>query len=455
MMFFVRKIKKFLLTGHERSVAAKKNIMAMFFLKGASILISLILVPLTINYVDTEIYGLWIAISSVVAWIGIFDIGINNGLRNRFAEAKAKNNNELAQCYVSTAYAMLSFIFIPILLIFIIVNQQIDWSKVFNVNSTYAYDLSIAMVIVVSYFCLKFILSTINIILIADQKPANSSFRTLCENIASLFVILLLLQFTEGSIIKLTIALCVVPLLVSFAFNISLFRCRYRLYRPKITKVKFSLLPNLLSIGFRFFVIQLAMLIQFQTSSLIIIRNFGGDDVTLYNVTYKYFSVLLMIYTILITPLWSSSTEAYAKSDFSWIKESVRKYNRILAVFFIIGILMLIVSNFVFDTWLGDGVVNTSFTISLFMLFYVYSLMIGRVEGSILNGIGALKIQMYSAIISPIVFVMLVYVGIFLELGLYSLLIAGIISNFNSYLLAPLQYKRIFKDNSKQKIWYA
>lgn len=39
--------------GHERSVKAKKNILASFIIKGLGIAISLVLVPLTINYVKS------------------------------------------------------------------------------------------------------------------------------------------------------------------------------------------------------------------------------------------------------------------------------------------------------------------------------------------------------------------------------------------------------------------
>ena len=38
--------------GHERSIEAKKNIIASFGLKGISIVVSFLLVPLTLNYLD-------------------------------------------------------------------------------------------------------------------------------------------------------------------------------------------------------------------------------------------------------------------------------------------------------------------------------------------------------------------------------------------------------------------
>ena len=86
-------IKNLLNKGHSRSVNAKKNILASLVIKGCSIAISLILVPLTIHYVNPTKYGIWLTLSSMVSWFGFFDIGFGNGLRNKFAEAKAKGQH--------------------------------------------------------------------------------------------------------------------------------------------------------------------------------------------------------------------------------------------------------------------------------------------------------------------------------------------------------------------------
>ena len=49
--------------------------------KGATSLIALVTIPLTINYFGKEQYGLWMIVSSVVIWLQLSDFGINNGLK--------------------------------------------------------------------------------------------------------------------------------------------------------------------------------------------------------------------------------------------------------------------------------------------------------------------------------------------------------------------------------------
>lgn len=97
--------------GHERSLRAKRNIISSLLIKGSSIIISFVTLPLVLNYIDASSYGIWLTLGSMVGWFAFFDIGLTQGLRNRFAVAKAEGNHELAQTYVSTTYAILSIVF--------------------------------------------------------------------------------------------------------------------------------------------------------------------------------------------------------------------------------------------------------------------------------------------------------------------------------------------------------
>src|SRR5674476_825157 len=129
--------------GHERSVKAKKNILLSIVIKGLSILISLVLVPLTIHYVNPTKYGIWLTLSSIITWFSFFDIGFGHGLRNKFAEALAKGEEELARIYVSTTYAILCIIIGIVLILFLCINPFINWAKILNTTQEMAGELSI------------------------------------------------------------------------------------------------------------------------------------------------------------------------------------------------------------------------------------------------------------------------------------------------------------------------
>ena len=442
--------------GHERSIKAKKNILFIAFLKSLGILSSLLLVPITISYVDKSHYGIWLTISSVVAWLSLLDIGLSNGMRNRFTEAIAKGDEKSAKAYVSTTYFSLSIIFFSLWVVFLLVNKYIDWCALLKITESNASDVSALVLIVFSYFCMQFVLRIVNTILTANQQPAKSSLIDVLGQLFSLLIIFILTKTTQGSLVNLGLGLTIAPLLILSTANVLLFRGGYKKYAPAWSCFKLKYFKDIFGLSFKFFVIQTAALIQYQTANIIIARNFSTESVADYNITYKYFSVLLMGFMILLTPFWSASTEAFSKKDFTWIKNAVKRYNQILLLFIGAGIVMLLVSSFIYDLWLGKGITTSiSFQMSLWCFIYVITSMFGAIYVYLLNGIGAVKIQFYSSMITPILFIFLCwwFIGC-LHWGVYSLFVASIIANLNGIFIAPLQYRKIFIER-KEGIWRA
>ncbi len=439
--------------GHERSIKAKKNIIASFFIRGISIAISLILVPLTINYVNPSRYGIWLTLSSIIAWFSFFDIGLTQGLRNKFAEAKAKGNDELAQIYVSTTYAILAIIFSVVWVIFLIANNFLNWAHILNVSESMQPEVSTLAVVIFTYFCLQFVLRIITTLILANQEPAKSSLIDVLGQIVSLIFIIILVKTTEGSLLKLGIAFCLSPLLVLIAATLFFFKGIFKKYQPRFSKIKFSYAKGLFNLGVVFFIIQVAGIIQYQTANIIIARNFSTADVTSYNIVFKYFGVLNMLFVIFLTPFWSASTEAFMKNDIQWIKNGIKKYNQLNIVMVIIGCIMLISSDTIYRLWLGNGKVTIGFYLSLWGFLYFSITIFASKYVYFLNGINALRIQFLACIISPFIYIAVSLLLIkYYNMGVYSLFIASIVANFNGYILAPLQYYQVITKN-KKGIW--
>ena len=436
--------------GHTRSIKAKKNIIALFCIKGLSIAISLILVPLTIHYVNSSQYGIWLTLSSIIGWFSFFDIGLSHGLRNKFAEAKAKGDDNLAQIYVSTTYAILAIIFFSVWIIFLIVNHFLNWAHILNISENMQSEISVLAVVVFTYFCLQFVLRVITTLNLADQQPARSTLMEVLGQIISLILIFILVKETKGSLVKLGIALCVSPILVLIAANIFFFKGAFKKYKPRFSKINFSYAKGLFNLGLIFFIIQVAGIIQYQSASIIIARNYGTGEVTSYSIVYKYFGLLSMLFGIFLSPFWSASTEAYFKNDIQWIRNSIRKYNLLNILLFCVAVIMLIFSNRIYTLWLGKGTVNIPFSLSVWGFIFINLTMFASKYVYFLNGISALRIQFWGSVISPFLYIIIAIILIKnYHMGVYALFIAAVIANFNAYLLAPLQYYQIINKNKK------
>ena len=411
------------------------------------------MVPIAINYVNVSQYGIWLTLSSIVVWFSFFDIGLTQGLRNKFAAAVAKGDHELARVYVSTTYAILGIICIVLWIVFLFVNQYLNWPQILNSPVSMKPELTILALMVFTYFCLQFVLNIIPTLLIANQQPALGTLLNVLGSFLALICILILVRTTEGSLVKLGAVFCFSPLVVLFIASIYFYRGDFKKYRPSFSRVKLSYAKGLFNLGLIFFVIQAAGIAQYQTANFIIAQNYTTADVTSYNIVYKYFGMLQMLFAIFLTPFWSASTEAYLKNDIAWIKKSIKKYTQLRFILIFIGAIMLIFSASIYDLWLGKGKVNISFYLSLWGLVFFISTMVADTYVSFLNGINALRIQFVACLISP-----LVYIGVALLLiryfgmASYALFIASIICNFNGLILAPLQYHMIV-NKKKKGIW--
>ncbi len=440
----------FIKNGPKRSVDAKKNIISSFFLKGGSIVVSLILVPLTINYVNPTQYGIWITLSSIIAWFSFFDIGFGNGFRNKFAEAIAKDDYVLARIYLSTTYAMLTIIMGIVLVLFLCINPFLNWAKILNAPKEMSLELSVLALIVFSFFCIQFVLKLINTVFTALQKPAMASFLNLISSLISLMIIFVLTKTTSGNLINLALSISLAPILVLISSNLFFYSTKFKEYSPSLKYIKFKYVNRLLKLGVKFFLIQIAAVILYQTSNIIIAQLFGAEQVTSYNVAFKYFNVITMLFGIIITPFWSAFTEAWVKNDSGWIKRIMNKLMLIVAVLGIISFVMLLISNFVYHIWVGDKIV-VPFSVSLVLSLYVILNSWNRVFNNFLNGVGKLKIQLYIAILGGIINIPLsLFFG--KKFGLYGVLLSTTFIAMIGAVIYPIQYFKLINNKAKS-IW--
>ncbi len=379
--------------GHRRSVKAKKNILASFVIKGGSIGVSLVLVPLTINYVNPTSYGIWLTLSSIVGWFSFFDIGFGHGLRNKFAESLAKGEYQLSRAYVSTTYAILSIIVLIILGLFYVVSPLLSWSAILNSPPEMERELSILSLIVFTFFCLQFVLKLITTVLTANQEPAKASLFNFLGSLFSLCVIFILTKTTEGNLIYLGTALGFTPVLVLSSSSLWFYSNQYKKFAPSIKLVDFSLAGDLMNLGVKFFIIQIGGLVLFSTNNIIITQLFGPTEVTPFNISYKLFSVINMGFGIIATPLWSAFTEAYVKEEFGWIKSTLAKMRRIWILACLVSILVLFASPYLYEFWIGDAV-KVPFELSTAMAIYIMAAIWQTIHVFFLNGIGKIKLQL-------------------------------------------------------------
>ena len=429
----------------ERTTLIKVNIIAGAIVKGMSILCSLLLIPLTINYISSELYGIWLTLSSVVQWMGFFDIGFGNGLRNKLAESVALGDFNKGRIYVSTTYAVLLFVFLLLGIVFYNIASVINWASFLNISDCYnSILIKVAQILSVAFSC-QMVLKLIQNVLQSFQLNALSSFLDAMGNIVSLVLIYILTITMAPDLVNIALAFSIAPILVFFFASLALYFSKFRKVLPSYKCIRLQYAKDLLNLGGKFFVIQIAAFVLYQTINVLISRLCGPEQVTNYNVAYKYLSVVLMVVNIIVAPMWSAFTDAYVKKDVAWMK---RIYHYLLMMFFVsvaLIIVMVALSPIIYELWIGPKVriaLTTSSLVGIYMIIAIW----GQIHGTIINGIGKVKFQLYYSVLTMIVFIPLAMtLGHFFNLA--GILVAMILVNLPGLYYGRYQVLGLINNN--------
>ncbi len=421
-----------------RTKAVKLHISLAFIYKALAIGLSYLLVPLTINYLNIEQYGIWMVLLSVISWVAFFDIGLGNGLRNKLTEALAMNDIKLAKTYISTAYVAVGFIALIFFVILISILPFTPWNKIFNTTLVSNTELLKVFFIVGFFFLFNFVLSLCNQMFYAYQEASLSTMKQLLLNFFALITIYLLIYYTSGRLLYLSICYGLSMVLSSLLLTYYFYR-KHSEVIPSIRYVDLSKIREIASLGVKFFIIQMAVLVIFATDNMIITQILGPEYVTPYNVVFKLFSIITIMHGIIVIPLWSAYTEAYAKGDIQWIKNTLKKLN-MLMIPIIIGVLILIIfARDIINIWVGSNI-RFSHWLVMFMGVYVVVLVWNNIYAYFLNGIGHLKLPLTVSTFAALVNIPLsIYFARTLQLGNAGVILGTIVCLFPGIFLGPLQ----------------
>lgn len=442
---------RFALTaGDERSLQVKKNVFTSFLAKGGSVVVNLLLVPITIDYVNPTQYGIWLTLSSIIAWFGFFDIGLGNGLKNKLTEAIAKGDYQRGKEYVSTTYLILTVISAVLLLVFFSINGFINWPGILNASAQLAKELSLVSLLVFSVFCFQFVFQLIDVVCFANQKTSITSIINFSGSLLSLVIIFILTKFTKGSLLFLCLSVGISPLVVLLLFSLFLYRTTFRKFAPSFRLANLSYVKDIMPLGLKFFLIQIGLIFFYNSNNIIIAQVIGPEAVTPYNIAFKYFGVITMISVIVMTPLWPAITDANAKKDYSWIKKTVSKFEKISFLVFLLGLVMLLFSERVYAMWVGSKV-QVPFSLSLVLCFYTCLNTYRTIFCYYANGVGKIKIQLLLIVLSGLLNIPLaILLG--RALGLPGVILSTTILCIICCVIEIVQYKKLIT-NKAVGIW--
>ena len=448
-MFSIKtQIRKKFIGTDSRSKKMYKNTVAMIGIRGVSMILTLISAPIMLHHVDRADYGELLTLTSIVGWVGYMDVGLGNGLRNKLPEFLAKGDFHSAKKIVSSCYVTLAIYVALIIVIFLMVSPFVDWLGVLNSPTSDAGEIRGLTNVVFIAFCIQFLFGLINSILFAYQMPAfQSLFTFVGQFIALIALVIQVYVFDVTSVLQIGAVNSMIPPLVLFLGSIGLFRTKLKEIAPSFKLFEFKSVGSILSLGLKFFVLQMITIVLFQANSIIIARVVSPEAVVEYNLAFKYVSLLTMIFTIVITPVWSATTDAYVRKDFAWINKTISLSRKVCIASIFIGVLMVLASKFVYGIWLGKGTIDINYSTTSLILLYISFEMLYKVYGTIINGTGKVFAQI---ILTGVIAIIYIPLAILLGklFGLSGVLIANAIVFALNYLWSKVQCNKLISQTA-------
>lgn len=432
-----------LIDSKKRNSRLQVQFILSFGLKGLSMILSLIIIPLSLNILGPNEYGLWLTIFSFVNFFLFFDLGLGNGLKNKITIALSKNDLEAAKSFISTGYVVFAALSLTLIAILYIIIYSIDMRSVLNTAGVSNVELKQAMLIVgisiISSFTLKFV----NTIAQAKQKISFATLGILLNN-SIVVVILAYLNITKTPISITTMAaITAIGIIASLSITNTAFYIKNPGFIPAIKYFNPAILNSTTKLSMGFFIIQIQVIIISFTDTIIINKYLGNLEVTKYNLVYKLFNSVIILISLVSMPLWTVFTETYEKKDNMWIKNVFKKFNYIVliaaGVFLFLGVFI----NPILHIWTHHNY-NIPGLLVIGMVIYNIAYAWNYNFSTFLNSISEIKVQLPYLVITSIINIPLCIYFIHLGLGSAGVVLASALCVLPFSIFGPIvSYRRI------------
>lgn len=377
-----------------------KNMAISAICKPLSMIISYIYVPIVLNYLGIEKYGVWATILAILSWISYFDLGIGNGLRNKLTEAISKKELDKQRKLVSSAYAFVAITMLGVVVLFCTVAMKINWERVFGVENLTEnlYVIVCASVMVVA---INFVLSICKNIFYAMQKAADVSLMELITQILNVFGILIARKLWPANLFIMLLSYGLSMGITNVIFSIILYLKNKEII-PKIKYVDWIEGKELTGIGVQFLLVQICNLVLFTTDNILISYLYGASDVTPYSTVNKLFTAISNIYIAFLAPIWTATTKAKLENRWNDIRSIIKKLIILMVPFSIIAIILVLMFRNISQWWLQQEL-NYSSVLIFEGCVYCILIMWNNAFCNIAYGLELLKVSLIVSSIQAVI----------------------------------------------------
>jgi len=322
-------------------MSTKRRIMqgigANGFGQAVTLLIQLASVPILIHAWGVELYGEWITLSAIPAYLALSDIGFTSIAGNSLALFAEEGDEKQMQTIYQSTWAMVSFLSLVVLIPVVGIVWFTEPGKVLGLNQITGETLNLTLLLLFLHVTMSMQTGILQLPFRAQRRnplsvAAANMIRLLEWAVATLAVL------TGGKVVEVALSF----LLVRMLGNVSLWAILIRTGSPlrigvryaNLRTVKRLLRPSLASMCF-----PLGLSFTMQGFILLIGSIIGPGAVALFSIYRTFTRVPIQLATAINQAVWPELSYAFGASDIRKSKQLVTKMLQFGAILSVLTVL--------------------------------------------------------------------------------------------------------------------
>ncbi|WP_419801112.1 lipopolysaccharide biosynthesis protein [Mucilaginibacter sp.] len=366
---------------------------AIFKLSAAAV--SFISVPLLLNALGTNDYAIWVTMTTLVAWLNLFDFGSGYSLKNKVTEALANKN--LSEIQPLIAGTIQFYLIMTVLILFCFLCSLV-FVGVFKSHSSLAILIYLPII-----FSFPF---TLGHFIIQGLKKFNFFYGVMFLQSLSWLAIIVIFKngYIKSSINVL--AICFSMLFV-FAngtiYFISLKEIKFK-FKAIVNFKNFSSSKTTILLGGKFFFLQLSSLFLYSLGNVLTYNHLNLIKVAQFDTVNKIYLMGITVFNIIISVYWAEISQEKALRN---KKKLLLLYNQLilLSSLFVFGCaaITLVMPNIIYIWTKHIIMINLN---QLYPFLLLVSIQAFSYSGAVvLNAFEKLDVQIILSLLSAILII--------------------------------------------------
>jgi len=350
--------------------------------------LSIVLIPVLIDTLGSEQYGLFVLSSTILGYFTILNLGLPGAATKHIAEYSKENNDyKIAEIFKVTNYLYIGIAILISGSVILSINCGIlNYFNITNENLA----LGEQILYIAGVFALVvWPLSTITVALAGYQQYQYMNYINFFTSVAN-FTLVYYLAKNEYSLVVIFVSTQVLGIIKQLVLLLRLqsFLPLQLLFKVQPTK---ATLRKLINFSVWMLLPEISVLFAYQADRLIIGAILSVSAITAYQIISRPFELLKTLsWTLRIAIMPNASARLNLRDN-----SSIRNYYFRITAYFNNVISCVAVVSFLFVEpfiliWVGDKFIEYIFMIKFLMLFIVFSQMTAPL-GQIMQGVGYVK----------------------------------------------------------------